>query len=44
VTSLATSSSSYSKKVRPESLLMDPPKGPLVLGIALVDFNHQVRS
>ncbi|KAI0297759.1 transport protein Avl9-domain-containing protein [Russula brevipes] len=42
VTSLATSSSSYSKKVRPESLLMDPPKGPLVLGIALVDFNHQV--
>ena len=44
VASLATSTSSYSKKVRPESLLIDPPKGPLVLGIALVDFNHQVRS
>ncbi|KAF8500783.1 transport protein Avl9-domain-containing protein [Russula emetica] len=27
---------------RPESLLPDPPKGPLVLGVALVDFNHQV--
>ena len=45
VASLATSStSSYSKKVRPESLLIDPPMGPLILGIALVDFNHQVRS
>jgi hypothetical protein len=42
VASLATSTSSYSKKVRPESLLIDPPKGPLILGIALVDFNHQV--
>ena len=44
VASLATSTSSYSKKARPESLLIDPPKGPLILGIALVDFNHQVRS
>ena len=43
VASFATSTSSYSRKVRPESLLIDPPKGPLVLGIALVDFNHQVR-
>jgi hypothetical protein len=44
VASFATSTSSYSKKARPESLLIDPPKGPLILGIALVDFNHQVRS
>jgi hypothetical protein len=43
VASLATSNSSYSRKARPESLLMDPSNGPLVLGIALVDFNHQVR-
>ena len=42
VASFETTTSSYSKKVRPESLLPDPPKGPLVLGIALVDFNHQV--
>lgn len=44
VASFATSTSSYSKKARPESLLIDPPKGPLILGIALVDFNHQVHS
>lgn len=44
VASFATSTSSYSRKARPESLLMDPSNGPLVLGIALVDFNHQVRS
>jgi hypothetical protein len=43
VASFATSTSSYSRKARPESLLMDLPNGPLVLGIALVDFNHQVR-
>ncbi|KAH8979240.1 transport protein Avl9-domain-containing protein [Lactarius akahatsu] len=42
VASFATSTSSFSRKVRPESLLIDPPKGPLILGIALVDFNHQV--
>lgn len=36
------SESSYSKKARPESMLPEP-KGPLVLGIALVDFNHIVR-
>jgi len=42
VASFETSTSSYSKKARPESLLPDPPKGPLVLGVALVDFNHQV--
>jgi hypothetical protein len=43
VTSFETTTSSYSKKARPESLLPDPPKGPLVLGVALVDFNHQVK-
>lgn len=37
-------STSYSKKARPESMLVQPTKGPLVLGIALVDFNHQVRT
>lgn len=42
VASFETGTSSYSKKARPESLLPDPSKGPLVLGIALVDFNHQV--
>lgn len=42
VASFETSTSSYSKKARPESLLPDLPKGPLVLGVALVDFNHQV--
>lgn len=42
VASFETGTSSYSKKARPESLLPDQPKGPLVLGIALVDFNHQV--
>lgn len=42
VASFETTTSSYSKKARPESLLPDPPKGPLVLGVALVDFNHQV--
>jgi hypothetical protein len=43
VASLATSNSSYSRKARPESLLVDSSNGPLILGIALVDFNHQVR-
>lgn len=40
VTSLTSTTSS--RKARPESLLVIPPKGPLVLGIALVDFNHLV--
>ena len=44
VASFATSTSSYSRKARPESLLVDLSNGPLVLGIGLVDFNHQVRS
>jgi hypothetical protein len=42
VASFETTASSYSKRARPESLLPDLPKGPLVLGVALVDFNHQV--
>jgi len=37
------SSSSYSKKVRPESTLLRP-DGPIILGIALVDFNHLVKA
>jgi hypothetical protein len=32
------------RKIRPESLLVQPMSGTLVLGIALVDFNHSVRS
>lgn len=41
VASFATGSST-SKKVARESMLLTPPDGPLVLGIALVDFNHIV--
>lgn len=36
-----SSSTTYSKKARPESMLVSH-TGPLVLGIALVDFNHLV--
>lgn len=35
--------STSSRKARPESLLMSIPDGQLVLGVALVDFNHVVR-
>ncbi|KAI0373648.1 hypothetical protein BV20DRAFT_962201 [Pilatotrama ljubarskyi] len=42
ILSVGSASTSYSKKARPESLLVQPPKGALVLGIALVDFNHLV--
>lgn len=41
VASFATSSST-SKKAERESMLLTPLSGPLVLGIALVDFNHIV--
>lgn len=41
VASFATSSST-SKKADRESMLLAPSNGPLVLGIALVDFNHIV--
>ncbi|KAL4073210.1 transport protein Avl9-domain-containing protein [Scleroderma yunnanense] len=40
--SFTSANSSYSKKARPESMLLQPPEGPLILGIALVDFNHLV--
>lgn len=40
--SFASAASSYSKKARPESMLLQPPEGPLILGIALIDFNHLV--
>ncbi|KAG8915190.1 late secretory pathway protein avl9, partial [Tulasnella sp. 408] len=39
--STASSTSSLGKKVRPDSLIVKP-DGPLILGIALVDFNHSV--
>ncbi|KAI0335696.1 hypothetical protein GY45DRAFT_1316388 [Cubamyces sp. BRFM 1775] len=43
ILSVGSASTSYSKKARPESLLVQlAPKGALVLGIALVDFNHLV--
>ncbi|KAG9315875.1 transport protein Avl9-domain-containing protein [Chiua virens] len=42
VDSFTSATSTYSRKVRPESMLLQPPRGPLVLGIALVDFNHLV--
>ncbi|KAJ2912139.1 hypothetical protein MD484_g8276, partial [Candolleomyces efflorescens] len=40
--SIASFASSSSRKARPESLLMTLPEGQLVLGVALVDFNHLV--
>jgi hypothetical protein len=44
ITSFASNSTSYSRKARPESTLIHPRNthAPLVLGIALVDFNHLV--
>ncbi|OJT10231.1 Late secretory pathway protein AVL9 [Trametes pubescens] len=42
ILSTGSASTSYSKKARPESLLVQAPQGALVLGIALVDFNHLV--
>lgn len=38
-----TSSSSYARKVRPESLILDPRVAKLIIGLAVVDFNHIVR-
>ncbi|KAF8651950.1 hypothetical protein AX16_004593 [Volvariella volvacea WC 439] len=40
--SVASFASSSSRKARPESVLIEGLKGPLVLGVALVDFNHIV--
>lgn len=42
ITSFASGSTTYSRKARPESTLVHSHTGPLVLGIALVDFNHLV--
>src|SRR5258708_23300174 len=39
----STSTSSIAKKVRPESLVIDPKVAKLVIGLAVVDFNHLVR-
>ncbi|EMD40131.1 hypothetical protein CERSUDRAFT_63615 [Gelatoporia subvermispora B] len=36
------SEASYTKKARPESLIVQAPAGQLILGIALVDFDHLV--
>lgn len=40
--SVASFASGSSRKARPESMLVTLPEGPLVLGIALIDFNHMV--
>ncbi|KZT67293.1 hypothetical protein DAEQUDRAFT_794018 [Daedalea quercina L-15889] len=42
VVSAGSEGTTYSKKARPESLLPQANQGPLVLGIALVDFDHLV--
>lgn len=44
LSSAATGSSGGTggRKTRPESMLVEPPDGPVVLGVALVDFNHIV--
>lgn len=44
VLSAGSEGTAYSKKARPESLLPQATQGPLVLGIALVDFDHLVRA
>lgn len=40
--SMVSYSSTSSRKARPESKLIEPPSGPIVPGIALIDFNHLV--
>jgi len=41
--SISSFASTSSRKARPESLLIQPTIDPLILGIALVDFNHLVH-
>jgi len=41
--SISSFASTSSRKARPESLIIAPTNDPLVLGVALVDFNHLVR-
>ncbi|KAF5344864.1 hypothetical protein D9758_011603 [Tetrapyrgos nigripes] len=38
----SSSTTSMARKARPESVLLQPSQGNLILGIALVDFNHLV--
>ncbi|KAF9527500.1 transport protein Avl9-domain-containing protein [Crepidotus variabilis] len=40
--SISSFASTSSRKARPESLLIQPSNDPLILGVALVDFNHLV--
>ncbi len=40
--SISSFASTSSRKTRPESLLIQPTTEPLILGVALVDFNHLV--
>ncbi|PPR06316.1 hypothetical protein CVT24_001028 [Panaeolus cyanescens] len=40
--SISSFASTSSRKARPESLLITPSSDPIVLGVALVDFNHLV--
>jgi hypothetical protein len=41
--SISSFASTSSRKARPESLLILPTTDPLILGVALVDFNHLVH-
>ena len=41
--SISSFASTSSRKARPESLIITPTNDPLILGVALVDFNHLVR-
>jgi hypothetical protein len=41
--SISSFASTSSRKTRPESLIIAPTNDPMVLGVALVDFNHLVR-
>jgi len=40
--SISSFASTSSRKARPESLLINPTNDPIILGVALVDFNHLV--
>ena len=42
--SISSFASTPSRKARPESLLIQPSTEPVILGVALVDFNHLVCS
>ena len=40
--SISSTTSSIGRKERPDSLIFKGSDGPLILGLALVDFNHSV--